>query len=226
MHIRSISVAVLALAASACATIPEAQRVQMPLEIVREEGQHPRLAAAVLRAGSYADDSPFSFSIHFDEGIALGEPRSVGWTANFRDYCSDQPSWLQSVLIGPSGQVWRGFRVFVPPGPDRSQYWSSGATGATGVVAQATPGLLEAIASGGRFTLALENEEGLRWEKAVIDTLTPAERGALFRTNQIALRDADPAIPIKEARMLIAVERAPFSPPASPRPCPRPVPLD
>ena len=62
-----------------------------------------------LEAGGSGGPALFSLSIGFKpEGNELGAPRWVGWTVDFGNYCRDRESWVQSVMIGPSGQVWRG----------------------------------------------------------------------------------------------------------------------
>lgn len=209
------------LSVSACAAAPKVYETQMPLEVRRAEGQASRLGDVTLRAGGYSEGDPFSFALWFDsDGERLGRPRSVGWTVKFGDYCSDRPSWVQSVLKGPDGQVWRGWRVFVPAGPDRGQDWSTGSSGAEGPGAVPTPGLLEAVAKGGRFTVALEDNEGRYWHEAVIDLHSPARWGRMFAANREAARAADPDMPVKGATPLIAVYQPPFRPPYPPRPCP------
>lgn len=224
---RTLALLTAALTLSACATTPApvsappVERAHMPLEILRAKGEAPRMGEAYLMAGSYREDSLFSLRVGFDsDGEQLGQPDYVGWTVRFGNYCKDRPSWVQSVLIGSSGQVWRGFRVAVPPGPDRMQDWSSGATGAVGPDAGTTAGLLEVIAGGGRFTLALEDDDGERWRPTVIDTLTPAERERLFEANRRAVLAADPDMPVAEERLLVVVEAPPVTLPNPPRPCP------
>ena len=109
-----------------------------------------------LTAGSDEEDAPYSFSLGYDAaGADLGELTSVGWFVQFGDYCQNDFTTLTSIVIGPDGQIWRGYRVGVPAGPDRSQYWSSGGNGAEQYGGPATPGLVEAVARGGRFTLTL-----------------------------------------------------------------------
>lgn len=156
----------------------------LPAHPVRHETARLERAYGVmtLRAGNYADVTGFAFSISYENaGEELGQPTGVGWTVKFEDYCRDRISWVQSVLIGPSGEAWYGYRVMVPAGPVRNQDWSSGANGAEEFGGPATPGLLEAVAKGGRFTLALEDDTGERHRPIVIDTLGPDEREALFK---------------------------------------------
>lgn len=195
----------------------------MPLETVRVEEKTARVDGQVrmvdvLMAGDHSPNSRFSFVVWFggeadSDDVEAGEPHSVGWTVKFGEYCRDRPSWIQAVLVGPSGEVWRGFRVAVPAGPDRVQDWSTGSTGAYGPGAMATPGLLEAMAEGGRFTLALEDDEGQRWNEVLIDTLTPTQRERLFAAPSEAARATSDGL-------LRVVALEPFVPPASPRPCP------
>lgn len=186
---------------------------QMPLRLLRDEGQNPRMGAPELVAGSYAEDSPFSISFDFhSEGLTLGPPKGVGMTVRFGDYCRDRPGWLQAVLIGPSGQSWRGHRVRVPAGPDRHQDWSSGYVDA--------PDLLAAMAPGGRFTLALQDDEGRLWHEVKIDVLAPERRAQRYADNLAAFRRAEAATTPEASEMLVAVqlERPPL--PSPPRPCP------
>lgn len=195
------------LTLSACATTaPTVETATLPLEIVRAEGQAPRMGDVSIFAGSYEEGSPYSFAIYFDpDGDALGSPTSVGWTVRLGDYCKDRPSWVQSVILGQNGEVWRGFRVGVPAGPDRHQDWSSGSSQAEGPDAFATPGLLEAVTAGGRFTVALEDDEGRRWHAQQIDTLSPAERQRLYSQNLEAFRAIDPAqVPVRSNMLVVA----------------------
>lgn len=212
---------VAALALAACATAPDIHTATMPLEILRAEGESPRLGEVKLSAGSYGADAPFSLDVwfnHDEEG--LGAPKQVGWTVKFGAYCRDRPSWVQSVLIGPSGTIWPGFRVAVPAGPDRTQNWSSGSTGARGPGSQPTPGLLEAMAAGGRYRLALQDDEGRLWNEVALDTLTPAERQRLFARNREAVEKADPAMPPRSETMLVVRQAPRVAIPNPPRPCP------
>ena len=207
------------LTLSACAATPGVYTARMPVEILRSDGEPPRMGDVVLRAGGYAETMPFSLDVWFrSDGEALGAPRQVSWQVRYDDYCRDRPSWIQAVLIGPSGEVWRGWRTGVPAGPDRPDNVTSGTTGATGPRAVATPGLLEAMALGGRFIVAIEDDEGHRSNEEVIDTLTPAARTRLFNANREAVRKADPAMPVQGRQMLMMVGPAPYSPPPL-RPC-------
>lgn len=214
-----LSLALAALALSACTSGP-VYEARMPVDIRREEGQAPRMGEVRLMAGSHAEDSLFVLSVDFDsDGERLGEPSSVAWTVRFGTYCRNTPGWLQSVLIGPDGQLWRGRRVPVPAGPDRAQDWSTGSTGSERYGGEPTPGLIEAMSRGGRFTLALENDGGERFNPVVVDTLTPARREALFARNVELVREADPAMPPRGERLLRVVEQT-VALPYPPRPCP------
>lgn len=218
---RPIALLLAGLALSACATGPTVERARMPLELVRAEGQAPRMGEVHVFAGGYDEDAPFAFSIYFDpEGDTLGKPDSVGWTVKVGDYCKDRQSWVQSVVVGPEGQVWKGFRVEVPAGPDRHQDWSSGSSAAEGEGAVATPGLLQAVTAGGRFTIALEDDEGHRWHAQQIDTLSPDERQRLFADNLAAFRATDPAaVPVRSGLLRVVSPDYPALP-SPPRRCP------
>lgn len=175
----------------------------------------------VLKAGEERRESPFSFTIRYDgQGEELGKVVSVGWTVNFDDYCRDKHTWVQSILEGPEGQIWRGYMVGVPAGPDRTQYWSSGSTGARAPGAFPTPGLLEAMEQGGIFKVAYVNGEGGRWDLATIDTLDRERRAALINDLHARL-EATQEASNKNDRGPIRVVQAPtveLSDP--PRPCP------
>ena len=221
---RALVLLFAALAVSACAGLdldadprrnPPVIKAQMPLRILRDEGQPPRMGQAELRAGGYADTSLFDISFDFNsEGAVLGTPKGVGMTVRFGAYCRDRPSWVESVLTAPSGQSWSGHRVWVPAGPDRGQDWSSGYID--------TPEVIQAVAAGGRFTLALQDDEGQRWHEVVIDTLTPARRQRMFADNLAAFRATDPATVPAASDMLRVVRREAPSLPSPPRPCPTP----
>jgi hypothetical protein len=208
------------MAVSACATSPAIELATMPVEILRAEGQPPRMGDVVLEAGGYLEENPFGLNVWFNsDGKTLGKPRQVSWRVRLGDYCRDRPSTVQAVLVGPSGQLWKGWRRDIPAGPDRPSDVVTGSSGATGPGAVATPGLLEAMAEGGVFTVALEDDEGRVWNRVAVDTLRPARRLELFADNQQAVRDADPAMPARSPQMLTVVERQPYTPPP-PRPCP------
>lgn len=194
---------------------PDAPLVEarMPLRLLREDGQNPRMGPPELMAGDYGEDAPFSISFGFySDGLALGPPKGVGMTVRFGDYCRDRPSWVQSVLIAPSGRSWRGHRVPVPAGPDRNQDWSSGYVD--------TPEVREAVAAGGRFTLALQDDEGRLWRQVRIDTLTPARRAQLYADNLVAFRAAEAATTPVASDMLVVVREPAVPLPSPPRPCP------
>lgn len=174
---RFLILAVAALVLSSCSKPLGTAEAQMRTETVRLEPT----GDLSLRAGDYVDASGFDFEIGFDEEASdLSEPDSITWSIGFRNYCRNRNSWVQSILVGPSGQVWRGYRVFVPAGPNHPQHWSSGGNGTDAYGGPATPGILEAAAEGGRFILAIEDDEGQRWNAVTIDTLTPSERNRLF----------------------------------------------
>lgn len=174
---RSSLFAVAALLLSSCSTLPDSMAEPVRAETVR-------LAPTgdlSLRAGGTVDVEGFGFDIWFaNDATDLSTPGSVTWSIGFRNYCRDRDSWVESVVEGPDGQVWRGYRVFVPAGPDHPQHWSSGGSGADEFGGPATPGLLAAIARGGRFVLAVEDDEGRRWNAVAVDTLTVAERNRLL----------------------------------------------
>jgi hypothetical protein len=190
---------------------------QMPLRLLRDEGQNPRMGAPELFAGSYAEDAPFSISFAFhSEGLTLGPPQGVGMSVRFGDYCRDRPGWLQAVLIAPSGESWRGHRVRVPAGPDRNQDWSSGYVDA--------PEVRDAVAAGGLFTLALQDDEGRLWHEVRIDVLTPERRARLYEENLVAFRSAGATTTPVASDLLTVVYREPKRLPSPPRPCPAPAP--
>lgn len=198
-----------ALVLSSCSTLPGIAADRMRMETVRLEPT----GDLSLRAGGYVDVEGFAFDIWFENDAAdLSTPKSVTWSVGFRNYCRDRDSWVQSVVVGPSGRVWRGYPTFVPAGPDHPQHWSSGGSIADAYGGPATPGLLEAVTQGGRFILAVEDDEGQRWNAVDIDTLTPTERNRLFA--------AQPASEPRETEMLL-VASAPRAAEVSPsRTCP------
>lgn len=202
-RMRALLLTSLAVVFSACAPVNTSDEDQIRTATVKLEPS----GELSLRAVDRADDDGFQFEIGFEEdATSLSTPDAVSWSMDFRNYCRNRDSWVQSVVVGPSGQVWRGYRVFVPAGPDRRQYWSSGSTGAHAYGGPSTPGLLEAATQGGKFILAIEDDEGQRWNAVSIDTLTPTARQQLF--------DAMPRSE-RRATELIAVEAPP---PAASRP--------
>lgn len=174
---------------ASCAAMPPSP------DLVRHETARlePYDGTVAVRAGTYASETGFAFNISFaNAGDELGQPTDVTWTVKFEGYCRDRNSWVQSVVVGPSGEAWYGYRVMVPAGPVRGQDWSSGANGAEKYGGPATPGLVEAVAQGGQFTLALEDDTGQRHNPIVIDTLTPARREALFNALPLEDRQTQP----------------------------------
>ena len=197
---RPLLFAATALVLSSCSTLQSPLPDQMRTETVR-------LAPTgdlSLIAEDRSDTSGFQFEIGFEEDATdLSTPNSLTWSIDFHNYCRSRDSWVQSVVTGPSGQVWRGYRVFVPAGPDRRQYWSSGGSGSEAYGGPATPGLLEAAAQGGRFELAIEDDEGQRWNAVAIETLTPRVRNQIFA--------AQPAPEPRRAQMLVAASPPPVA---------------
>lgn len=205
---RPLLFAVAALVLSSCSTLPESAGEPTRTETVRLEPT----GDLSLRAGGYVDVEGFGFQIWFENDAAdLSTPKSVTWGIGFKNYCRNRDSWVQSVILGPDGQVWRGYRVFVPAGPDHPQHWSSGGNEADEYGGPSTPGLMEAVARGGRFVLAVEDDEGQRWNAVAIDTLEPASRNRLFA--------AQPASEPRQTEML-AVVSAPPAAARGPRACP------
>lgn len=207
---RLLLLAVSAFVLSSCATPSDTAVEPVRTETVRLEPK----GDLSLMAGSYADATGFAFNIWFENDAAdLSTPKSVTWTAIFNNYCRNRDSWIQSVILGPDGQVWRGYRTFVPAGPVHRQNWSSGGSGADEFGGPATPGLMEAIARGGVFTLAAEDDTGKRWNAVAIDTLTPEGRNRLFA--------AQPASAPRQTEMLAVVDGRPPAAAAAAAPVPR-----
>lgn len=218
---RALALLLAGLTLSACATpAPRIETAHMPLDIVRAEGQAPRLGQITLVAGDWRGSAPFWLGVHFaTDGTRLSPPQTVIWSVNLGDYCRDRPSTVQSVLIGPQGQVWKAEQVSVPAGPDRPEISSLGST-APRWPQESAAGLLDALAQGGRFTLALQDDEGRRWHEVVVDTLSPPEWQRLFDANLVTLRALDPAgVPVSDGRYRIRPE-IPFVQPSPPRRCP------
>jgi hypothetical protein len=198
MSMRLFLIAASAGILASCATSSASEK-SIRRETVRLERESGELT---LKAGTYANESAFVFRIGYANSASeLGAPTDVSWTVNFLNYCRDRPSWVESVLVGPTGEVWRGYRVAVPAGPVRTQDWSSGADGAERYGGPPTPGLLNAIKAGGQFTLALEDDAGVRHNAVVIDSLTPSERETLFQATSPEDRRNQPiplqVVPIK-----------------------------
>lgn len=198
---RPLLFAFTALVLSSCSTLPDPAGEPMRTEAVRLDPT----GDLALRAGGYVDVEGFGFQIWFEnDATDLSTPKSVTWGIGFKNYCRPRDSRVQSVIVGPTGQVWRGYPVFVPAGPNHPQHWSSGGSGADAYGGPATPGLLEAVTQGGRFILAVEDDEGRRWNAVAIDTLTPTARNQLFA--------AQPASEPRKTEMLVVTEAPPVAP--------------
>lgn len=217
---RSLLSILAALVVCGCATDPQALKATLPLQIWRAEGEAPHMRPARLEVGSTANGAPFFLTIRFDsDDTQLGPVESVSWQMSIDGYCRDKGTVVRSVLIGPSGQVWRVNPVFVPAGPDRSKNWSSGGFG-DGYGGPDTAALFEAMTAGGLFTLAIEDDEGGRWLPAVIDTLTPAARNRLFALNRARFEATKPeTVPVAGETPLIMVQRQAVALPQPPRAC-------
>lgn len=215
MRALGLTFAALAVSFSACAGVAAAQPVveaRMSLEGLSAEGK------VALEAGATGENDPFHISFDFaSDGDALGKPEGVGLQVDFGAYCRDRNSWVEAVLIAPSGQRWPAHRVAVPPGPDRLQDWSSGYL--------KDPALIEAVEAGGKFTLALQDDEGRLWNTVVIDTLSPADRERLLAAARTAGVAKDPDTGPGED-MIEVVAQAPVALPSPPRRCPAPLTLD
>ena len=212
-----LTVAALALSllpAAGAAAAPPVVDVRLSLESLGAEGK------VALEAGDTAENAPFFVFFDFaSDGTALGRPAGVGLQLRFGAYCRDRDSWVEAVLIAPSGQRWPAHRVSVPPGPDRLQDWSYGYID--------YPALIDAVAAGGRFTLALQDDEGRLWNAVEIDTLSPAQRGPLLVAGRTPPVDTAPgavAVPDADANtgMIEVVAPAPVALPSPPRLCPAP----
>lgn len=211
----------LALLLYGCATAPQAVRGTMPLGILRAEGELPRMRPARLEAAGNEAGASFYFTVLFDgDDKTLGKASSVSWQISLEGYCRDKPTLVRSVLIGPSGRVWQAGQVFVPAGPDRSEGWSRGEFSYDNGVPGA-PEVLEAVTAGGRFTLAIQDEDGQLWSPSLIDTLTPAQRLRLFAANRAAFEAPHSETVAAEGETPVIVANArPFRAPWPPRPCP------
>lgn len=204
-----LMVAVLALSLSSGAGAGAAPQV---VEVrISPESAGGKIA---LEGGDTGENDPFYVFFDFaSDGDALGRPVGVGLQLRFGAYCRDRDSWVEAVLIAPSGQRWPAHRVSVPPGPDRLQDWSSGYLD--------DPALIEAVAAGGPFTLALQDDAGQLWNAVVIDTLSPAQRQQRLVASRTPAGDTAPAAaPDADGGMIEVVEQAPVALPSPPRPCP------
>lgn len=207
-----LMVAVLALSVSPAAAGAAPQVVEVRISPA-SSGAEGKVA---LEAGDTGENDPFYVFFDFaSDGDALGRPGGVGLQLRFGAYCRDRDSWVEAVLIAPSGRRWPAHRVSVPPGPDRLQDWSSGYLD--------DPALIEAVAAGGPFTLALQDDAGQLWNAVVIDTLSPAQRQQRLVASRTPPGDTAPdAAPDPDGGMIEVVEQAPVALPSPPRPCPAP----
>jgi len=206
----ALAIALSAYAPAVAADAPPVVEARMSLEGLRAEGK------VALEAGAYGENDPYQIGFDFEsDGETLGKPKGVGLQLKFGAYCRDRDSWVEAVLIAPSGRRWPAHRVAVPPGPDRLQDWSSGYLKA--------PALLKAVEAGGRFTLALKDDEGKLWNAVVIDTLAPADRERLLAAGGAA----PPATPSETGSaaddgMIEVIAQDPKALPSPPRRCPAP----
>lgn len=225
---RAFILGLVALGLPSCASVPDQlatspvpYRMTMPLQVLKDEGEAPRMGDVWLRASEDGPGSDFQFSIYFDsDGTRLGGVSLGAWNMAPVSYCRNRPSWVQSVLTAPSGQEWVGRLIFVPQGPDHDRIWSAGST-----TARYDPlprqGLKEALEAGGVFRLALRDDEGQEWTPVLIDTLSPAERNVLFEANLAELRALDPAsVPVQGEPMVTVSAASPANIPNPSRPCP------
>lgn len=201
--------------------IPGPATARMPLEIWRNPGEAPRMRPAILNFGDARPGARFLLSVNFDsDQDKLGPVKSVTWQMSLNGYCSNKGTVVRSILIGPSGQIWRVNPVFVPAGPDRTQNWSSGGFG-EGYGGPDTAALFTAVSAGGDFTLAIEDDEGGQWLSTPIRIPSARDQALMFAANQKAFRATDPdTVPVAAEPPLIMVRSAPVSAPQPPRTCP------
>lgn len=211
-----VAVAMAALLGSQpAASAAQVAETRMAYQIVREDGRPPRMTEVALDAGDVGEDDPFYISFYFEnDENGLGKSKGVGLQLDFGTYCRDRASWVEAVLIAPSGRSWAAHRVGVPAGPDRQQDWSSGGLKA--------PALIKAVEAGGRFTLALRDDEGRLWNSVAIDVPPPEERARLYASHRAAIPAEAPeaAAPAADPGMIQVIEREPVVLPSPPRRCP------
>lgn len=145
----------------------------------------------------------------------IGEPYRASWHVSLGDWCPAGETVVSPVLTGPSGQTWSGHGRLVPAGgfhPEEPRRLFGGSDDAD---------LMAALDAGGRFTLALEDERGRRWDEVVIVLPDADARRRMNAANLALLRATDPAsIPPRrrEDRMDLVVVPAPPGPrPVRPR---------
>lgn len=209
--------ALLAAAPSGAQEVPMVVEAKMPLRLFRDAGRPVEMYPAALIAGEFR--GPFLLLLSFDEDEnALGPPVRVLAGVGLGDYCQNEDSGVRAVLIRDStGQVWSGHRLTVRAGPGGNRRW------ADGIVAQ--PDLLAALADGGAFTLALQDDEGRLWNAVTIDTLSSRQRERLYATNLEVLRTTEPeTVPVTQPPpppiALAPVPRAPAALPPPAQTCP------
>lgn len=146
----------------------------------------------------------------------LSSPEWVAWSLALGDYCRNHPAGVWAILEGPDGQYWSSPGIQVEPGPVRSRTPAR----VLGFGGEDSEGLLEAVASGGRFTMFLVDDRGYRFNHVIIDTLTPEAREAQYTEAREGLDAAD-----NSQLPLLRVDRVEYTaarmpPPVDPQPCP------
>lgn len=145
----------------------------------------------------------------------IGEPYRASWHVSLGDWCPAEETVVSPVLTAPSGQSWSGHGRLAPAGgfhPDERTRLFGGSD---------DPDLMAALDAGGRFTLALEDEKGRRWNEVAIVFPDADARRRMNADNLALLRATDPAsIPPRrrEDRMELVLVPAPPGPrPVRPR---------
>jgi hypothetical protein len=197
--------------------VPPMVEAKMPLHLFRDVDRPVEMYPAQLIAGEYG--GPFFLLLGFDQdNTALGPLDNVFVRVALGDYCQNEDSGVRAVLISDStGQIWSGHRLTVRAGPVQNPRWAEGFA--------KQPDLLAALADGGAFTLALQDDQGRLWNAVTIDTLSSARREQLYAANLEVFRTTDPAtVPVTELPpppiALAPVPRRPAALPPPRQTCP------
>lgn len=167
--------------------VPVELQGSLPAGIQRQrEGGGISLGPPVVVAGKFEDAAWLQVNLTNLDG-EVGAPNHVSWHMSVTDWCAARDSSVSTVLTDPSGRQWRDGELRVPaggvhPGEAHRVFGRS-----------EDPDLLALLDTGGRFTLALEDDQGQRINEVAIQIPGPAARRRMHRDNRALLRATDPA---------------------------------
>jgi len=182
----------LALALMVFAAPPQdAPTPELILPAMRGDDGQVHMGLPALQVGDrMADAAAVRVFFNQAEGRLVGV-RSASWVADWSTVRPDAAVDASMVLTAPDGQRWTARTRKVPAGGLPAECTMRITIPSSGF--DDTGDLQRALEAGGRFTLAIEDGTGRRWNETVLDTLSPDERARLFAGELTTFQALDPA---------------------------------